>query len=508
MVNQVRDGANLPDFVVRAHAAQFAILREADEFLDGHQNPSVKNRFQMRLQQPEEAPPEVVGVAGAQAEQSKSDDGAEETGLAWDDEARAESKHAHEGQLGPGRSTSDPRIVTRHHLSLVRDGIREDLQAVRVARDKTVNLHEAAGLLAQEQGPLLRTLHWNDGRIDELWTAWLNALEPSSEDDLMEAELGTLPTPWDWAEVERTLLVDRDRRTQLRLLATGALMALLLLIGTFWWSANSASAASYVAMFASAIGCSALTFLRWRRSTRAFRLWQLTLAPLVILTLGLGLMVSTEAASPGEATALAASVVVVLIAFAISAVFSDIDQVPRIPVRTAPAPHPHPLRASDATYARLLSEYLHELRVAILREATDRKTSSNRWNRSFLIVGGLAAMLSAGAGFSGLSDSLGEYVAIAALFGAGLTAFVTLVNPSQRSEKANAIALSCQSLADEIEMLLRFDLARESKDRGLQYVRSQVEKVSEQFDALREVPQRPRLWERRTGEPIAPPRDA
>lgn len=160
-----------------------------------------------------------------------------------------------------------------------------------------------------------------------------------------------------------------------------------------------------------------------------------------------------------------------------------------------------PENVQNADYAQQLGSYLEQLRVTLRQHAISRKRSGWIWTGLFLGLGLLATVLSGLAGFSSASERFTDYVAILALVGAGLTGFVTLVNPAQRAQVHLSTADSCESLATEVDQLIRLDLPRDFKGRRLDDVRALVERVSVQFDSLRQVPERPRLWRHARHQP-------
>lgn len=239
-----------------------------------------------------------------------------------------------------------------------------------------------------------------------------------------------------------------------------------------------------------------MTGYRLRSRVSVDRLWLATLAPPFTLAAVLVVFMFRDTIRPTEEVAVAASVVLLLVLLMLSVATLDRRVQTRPAVVRMPVDIPEGIESHE--YAKRLGDYLEELRLGVLSESLDRLNSSRTWRRWFIILGVSAALLSAGAGVTGLSGEAAQVAAIAALIGAGLTGTLTLLNPAGQAQQAAAIGASCGSLAEEIYVLIRVDLPNEvARVERLAHIREQVETISTRFDELRAVPQRPRLWESR-----------
>jgi hypothetical protein len=368
--------------------------------------------------------------------------------------------------------------------------LRSRLADVRRRRDLTLDVYTTSGLINRNYTrSLSRQLHQLDSRIDRLWERWLQSTLPSGP-----ASRSAERVPFDWDEAQLALLTSRPQRWRDRLLTLSLGVTLAVLVVCLVWANDSGETGAYVGAFAAAAASTVLVLLRMRGASRREIAWALTSLPLLVLAGALTYMVWDADARTHEQAALGTSLLLLLGAISLIAVVIDTAPGVQPVILTRAVEIPDDLPGQE--YAQRLGEYLERLRVVVLREGVAQRRLGERWNRAFLIVGGLAAALSALAGFTGLSsEEFQMWVAVLALIGAGLTAFVTLINPAGRAEKARLIGLSCGSLAEQINQLIQLDLVKEFKGKKLDDIRAQVEAISAEFDVLREVPQRTRLWE-------------
>lgn len=140
------------------------------------------------------------------------------------------------------------------------------------------------------------------------------------------------------------------------------------------------------------------------------------------------------------------------------------------------------------------SDLGHELDVLqrkIREEGRRQAGSARRWQVAFLMIGGAAALTSGSAAVTALNAADSPWVVVLALLGGVAGGLVTALNPGSRWSDAKALAVTCDSLADEVGMLLRLDLGTLTAET---LGRQQLEKIAVRFDAIRGVPARARLW--------------
>lgn len=137
---------------------------------------------------------------------------------------------------------------------------------------------------------------------------------------------------------------------------------------------------------------------------------------------------------------------------------------------------------------------LELIRRRIAEEAHAQKVAAHWWAATFILVGGLAALLSGAAGVTATQpqEGISSWVGPLAIAGAGLTALTTALNPGRRWEQAHTLRLACRSLEQEVRVLLRVDLAVDGDVDG----RAKLEEIATKYDTLLGVPERPRLWTR------------
>ncbi|WP_107767140.1 hypothetical protein [Nocardioides terrigena] len=380
---------------------------------------------------------------------------------------------------------------TDDEMETLRASVPARLRKHRADRDRDLKVAELVGARDTDSvRAALDTLTALDMQVDDVWASWL-AQDPENR----------LPGDWDRRVDDVHATQERATRRQAqrdRFSLVALAIALASLVLCFQWIVVwDGSGAAYLSAWASAVAGSFIANHRLRGRMSAERLWSITLLPPLVLTVALSVwMLRDELRSANDEIWLAATVLLVL-ALLILAVTLD----GRRPVRRFATRRRVDLPADleDPEYAKRLGDYLEELRVAVLNESFAKVDSARLWQRWFIILGASAALLSAGAGVTGLSGQVAELAAISALVGAGLSATVTLLNPAGQAQQASQVGASCGSLAEEIDVLIRIDLPHTLRSSGsLAEVRDHVETISTRFDELREVPQRPRLWKGNT----------
>ena len=376
---------------------------------------------------------------------------------------------------------------TDDEIETLRASVPARLRKHRADRDKGMKVMELVGARDSDSiRAALDRLTELDMQVDEVWAGWL-AQDSESR----------LPGDWDRRlddvrATQESTTRRQARRDRFSLVALAIALASLVLC-FLWIVVWDGSGAAYISAWASAVAGSFIANYRLSGRMSAERLWSITLSPPLVLAIALSVwMLRDELRSSEDEIWLAASVLLVLVVLILAVVLDG----PR-PVRRFAARRPIDLPADleNPEYAERLGDYLEGLRVAVLNESFAKVDSSRLWQRWFIILGASAALLSAGAGVTGLSGQVAEIAAIGALVGAGLSATVTLLNPAGQAQQASQVGASCGSLAEEIDVLIRIDLPHTLRHGGsLAEVRDQVETISTRFDELRQVPQRPRLW--------------
>lgn len=389
--------------------------------------------------------------------------------------------------VGDRTESGDDLSLTDDEIETLRASIPARLRKHRADRDRDLKVAELVGASDGDSvGAALDMLTALDMQVDDVWAGWL-AQDPENR----------LSSDWNRRvdDVDATQERASRRQTQRDHFSLAALaIALVSLVLCFFWIAVwDGSGAAYLSAWASAVAGSFIANYRLRGRMSVERLWSITLSPPLVLAIALSVwMLRDEFRSASDEIWLAASVLLVLVVLTLAVTLDGRRPVRRLATRR---PVDLPADLEDPEYAQRLGDYLEELRVAVLNESFAKVESSRLWQRWFIILGASAALLSAGAGVTGLAGQVAEIAAIGALVGGGLSATVTLLNPAGQAQQASQVGASCGSLAEEIDVLIRIDLPHTLRHGGsLAEARDQVETISTRFDELREVPQRPRLW--------------
>ena len=138
----------------------------------------------------------------------------------------------------------------------------------------------------------------------------------------------------------------------------------------------------------------------------------------------------------------------------------------------------------------LVADELENLRRRIHQEARAQRRASLAWATTFIIVGGLAALLSGAAGVTANQTDATDWVAALAIGGAGLTALMTAVNPGRRWEQARTLQKACESLEQEVGVVIRLDLTPSADHET---ARQRIEDIAIMYDSLLGLPDRPRI---------------
>lgn len=220
--------------------------------------------------------------------------------------------------------------------------------------------------------------------------------------------------------------------------------------------------------------------------------------PILVLLGSLAVLVLPSRSREIGATGVLVVASAALVVAAVTAVLTS-GQTTAGPARAAEAP----LRPADLDPGAVLSAgsafgvELWRLQGRIGDEAARQAALAHRWLVAFVTIGGAAALTSGGAAVTASTGGPGqEWVVVLAVVGGGLGALATALNPGGRWEQTRTVAATCRSLAQELEILVRLDLATLDHSAG----RAKVEEVAARFDAILGVPEHTRLWAGPSGQ--------
>ena len=215
----------------------------------------------------------------------------------------------------------------------------------------------------------------------------------------------------------------------------------------------------------------------------------LATAPLVVLTgvILLQCLRRPPATAPGTVTVVTVVTLALLTAPILFVVLSR-----RSAARDVVPGPAYPSHVAGSLVAREVDLLQRKIRDEGRRQAA----SARRWQAAFLTIGGFAALTSGSAAVTALNAADSPWVVVLALLGGVAGGLVTALNPGSRWSDAKALAVTCDSLADEVGALLRLDLGERSGTGEPTDTtgREQIEKIAVRFDAIRGVPARARLW--------------
>lgn len=278
----------------------------------------------------------------------------------------------------------------------------------------------------------------------------------------------------------------------------GAGLGLLTIVTAFSWSASSDDSGwEWITLCLAGLGAvvAGLYTFRGAKDLTPMTRWLLLAAPLVVLVVATTLPQRGTQAVPAARVVVAVTVVAVLGALSLWIVLREPG---RRNLQWAPTSVPldmllvNELGESGADPRRipLIRAELDELLTRVRQEAQTQRVQGNWWGATFIVIGGLSAVLSGAAGVTATQAAESPWVVGLAISGAGLTALVTALNPGGRWEHARTIRLACESLAQEVGVFMRVDLGTTAdEDDG----REKIDEIAVKYDALLGVQERSRL---------------
>lgn len=361
--------------------------------------------------------------------------------------------------------------------------------ALRIKRDLALSILEMPNPQGN-QTRIRRHLADYDDTIDALITTTAIALESTDSETLGQARGLFAARLKNEAEA---------RRSWLFVWVSGSALGLLAIVAAFWTSLFDPLGWSWITVCLAGLGAlvAALYTFRATRGLSIRANWILVALPFLVLVVALILPLQ------GGQTPAIATVVAVLTVAAVLGGMSlwVVRHEPSEPhLRSALSSRSLGLMRGSASSGSnttdwnryLVADELATLRARILQEAGTQHKASIAWATTFVLVGGLAALLSGAAGVTSTQEQWDDWVAGLAIGGAGLTALMTALNPGRRWEQARTLQLACQSLEQEVGVLIRLDL--DGSDPTGVSGRQKIEQIAKMYDTLLGVPERPRLW--------------
>ncbi|MFI7482409.1 hypothetical protein ACH9EU_08315 [Kocuria sp. M1R5S2] len=397
-------------------------------------------------------------------------------------------------------SAEDSRLAYVDEVAVYVDDVTELLEggtpaswkqavlALRVKTDLALNILEMPNPQANQR-LIRRHLADYDNTIDALITT--TAIAEESIDS------GTL-------NHVRGLFADRlkneakSRQLWLQVWVAGSALGLLAIVLAFRFSLFDAPGWSWITVCLAGLGAlvAALYTFRATRGMSVRGNWILVALPVLVLVIAV-VLPRQDGQTLVSATAVAILTVAVLGGMSLWVVRHEPDEPP---LRSGLSSRSLGLLRGSASSESettdwdcyLVADEITTLRARILQEAGKQRKASIAWATTFILVGGVAALLSGAAGVTANLDQGNALIVGLAIGGAGLTALMTALNPGRRWEQARALHLACQSLEQEVGVLIRLDLGgNEPKDDN---GRQKIEEIAKMYDALLGVPERPRLW--------------
>lgn len=360
--------------------------------------------------------------------------------------------------------------------------------ALRIKRDLALGVLEMPHP-QNDQIRVRRHLADYDDTIDALLSTPFIAQESTDSETLGQA---------------RGLFADRlkneteARKTWLRVWVAGSALGLLAIVAAFWTSLSDPFSWSWITVCLAGLGAlvAALYTFKATRELSIRANWILIALPFLVLAVALILPLQGRQ-TPAVATVVAVLTVAVLGGMSLWVVRHEPSE---SRVRSALTSHSLGLMRGSTSSGNettdwdryLVADELENLRARILQEARTQHKASIAWATTFVLVGGLAALLSGAAGVTSTQDEWRGWVVGLAIGGAGLTALMTALNPGRRWEQARTLQLACQSLEREVGILIRLDLG--GKDPSDANGRQKIEQIAKMYDTLLGVPERPSLW--------------
>ncbi|WP_157769032.1 hypothetical protein [Pseudarthrobacter sulfonivorans] len=366
--------------------------------------------------------------------------------------------------------------------------LMQPVMALRIKRDLALGILETPKPQDKQTG-IRGHLADYDRTIDALLAA--TAIDPESVDSQTLALVRGL-------FIERLKNGAKARRFWFGVWVVGSALGLAAIVAAFWFSLFDPRGWWWITFGIAGLGA-LVAVLYTLKATRGLSIranWILVALPALVLVVALTLPRQTEQAL--AITTLFAVIALAVIGGVSLWVVRHEPSQPRLRSGLSspllvPSTSPGSEENRQNWNRYLVAEELAMLRDRILREAGKQHKASIAWATTFVVLGFLAAALSGAAGVTAAGQQAGlpVYFAIA---GAGLTALTTALNPGRRWEQAHALQLACQSLEQEVSVLIRLDL------NGADENRQKIEQISTLYDTLLGLPERPRLWRPNTDD--------